>query len=267
MKISWDQCRPPVLQKHWNRVSSLAKEGFETAPSTQYYRRMEIGLFTRHFGPLRGKRLLKLDLWNERHNTQILDWACREGACVFGVDISDVITLKAAEIYRRKGLKAQFLIDDIRQLCFKDCSFDFVYTMGTIEHIPDYCCAVQEIYRVLARGGIALVGVPNKLDPFLRPLLVAVLDLFGAYPYSPEKSFTAGQLRRLLESSGFRVLDRTGIFFMPGLLRIVDVGLFRLQPRLCFLTRPLLALFEWFEARFQFLRERGYLIAYVVQKP
>ena len=85
--------------------------------------------------------------------------------------------------------------------------------------------AVQEIFRVLKPGGRALVGVPNLLDPFLRPLLVAVLDRLGRYDYGMEKAFTHGQLARLLESAGFRVGGRSGILFMPGWLRMADLWL------------------------------------------
>ena len=45
---------------------------------------------------------------------------------------------------------------------------------------------------MLKPGGTAIIGVPNKLDPFLRPLLVHVLNALGFYAYGMEKSFTPG---------------------------------------------------------------------------
>ena len=66
--------------------------------------------------------------------------------------------------------------------------------MGTIEHFVEYAQAVQENFRILAPGGSAIVGVPNKLDPFLRPLIVHAMNGLGLYGYGMEKSFTPGEL-------------------------------------------------------------------------
>ena len=85
---SWDpwkssEVRSDRVQAHWNRVVVEMGDDFYGAPSTQYYRRREIYLFQRYFGDLRGKKLLKLDLWNEVMNTKILTWAAAQGAKVF----------------------------------------------------------------------------------------------------------------------------------------------------------------------------------------
>ncbi|HEX9902319.1 MAG TPA: hypothetical protein VGB72_05610, partial [Acidobacteriota bacterium] len=53
---------------------------FINAPSTRYYLACEKGLFLEFFPALRGKRLLKTDLWDEAKNTQILKWAAERGA-------------------------------------------------------------------------------------------------------------------------------------------------------------------------------------------
>src|ERR1700687_1565325 len=60
------------------------------ASSTQYYRRCEIALVTRHLVNPRGKTVLKLDLWNEAVNTRLLQWMEGQGARVFGIDLSGV---------------------------------------------------------------------------------------------------------------------------------------------------------------------------------
>ncbi len=104
-------------------------------------------------------------------------------------------------------------------------AFDLVYSMGTIEHFPEYRVALEEILRVMKPGGRAVIGVPNLFDPFLRPLLVALLDRFGLYDYGLEKAFSHRGFRRLLESVGFRVLAHSGILFMPGWLRMADLWL------------------------------------------
>ena len=49
---------------------------------------------------------------------------------------------------------------DICDLPFKDNSFDFIICNHVLEHIPDDIKAMQELYRVLAPSGTAIVQVP-----------------------------------------------------------------------------------------------------------
>ena len=96
--------------------------------------------------------------------------------------------------------------------------------MGTVEHFDETQQALEEIFRVLRPGGCAIIGVPNRCDPFLRPLMVAVMYRLGLYGYGFEKSYTRRTFRRMLERCGFEVTAETGILFIPGWLRIIDLA-------------------------------------------
>lgn len=191
----------------------------------------------------------------------------RKGAVAFGFDISASIVRQAGDYFAGKGEPARFAISDIRATSVRDDSFDYLYSMGTVEHSPDFRRGIEECFRVLKPGGTAIIGVPNKLDPFLRPLLVALLNRLGLYAYGYEKSFTAARLEGLLESAGFSVIDRTGILFMPGWLRLLDLFLFVRNPRWSAALEPLLAPFAWLYRRSALARRSGYLLAIVVRKP
>lgn len=252
-------------RRTWDRVAGSMPDFFR-APSTQYYRRCEIALFERAVGELRGKRVLKLDLWNEAINTRILDWVRSQGAEVVGLDLSRVVAFRARKNAVKNGHAPALLRADIRELPFPEGSFDVVYTMGTIEHIDEYKDALREIHRVLRPGGRAIIGVPHKWDLFLRPLMVWVLDAFGKYLYSPEKSFSAGELRRDVEATGLRVVERTGILTLPGFVRMADLFFFTRRIPLYRLTPLFLAPFE-LETRWRFLGRFGYLLTVVADKP
>lgn len=266
MKVPWNQPDSESLRNHWNKVAKDLKD-FSSAPSTLYYRQSEINLMQSLFGQLKGKKLLKLDLWNEFNNTKILFWAAEQGAKVYGLDIADYLVKNASRQFKKAGFSATFTVCDIRNILFPDNSFDFVYSMGTIEHIDDYNLAIREIYRVLKPGGKAIVGVPNKLDPFLRPLLVWFLEWLNAYAYSPEHSFTHRQLKRLHQEAGFKVIAQTGLLFMPGILRMMDIFFYLHIRPLCLLTKILIKPFEFLERKYSWARKNGYLIACYVQKP
>ncbi len=249
----------------WDRIAASVGD-LRGAPSTEYYRRCEIALLQRTLGDLRGKRVLKLDLWNEAFNTRILHWMAEQGAEAYGLDLSNVVAHQARRNTLLAGHPDRLVRADIRELPFAEGSFDAVYTMGTIEHIDEYAQAIEEVRRVLRPGGRAIIGVPHKWNLFLRPALVWLLDLVGQYAYSPEKAFSSPELRTVIERTGLTVRERTGILSIPGLLRLADVycftrgiGLYRLSP---------LALwpFEHLETRYRWPGRFGYLMAMVADK-
>ena len=235
------------------------------AVSTEYYFECERTLYEQFLPKLKDHMLLKTDLWNEAKNTEILRWAAEQGARPYGVDIAFDIVHEATEVFG--GHRPGFVVSDVRSLPFRADTFDLIYSMGTIEHFSEYELAVREIFRVLRPGGSAIIGVPNKLDPFLRPLLVHLLSNAGLYAYGMEKSFTPRALRRLLESAGFRVIAQTGILFMPGWLRMMDLFCYTRFPRLATLTGWLIRPFAWLYRRVPAVRRHGYLIACIVSKP
>ncbi len=235
------------------------------AASTDYYFEGVRRLFERFFPPLAGRSLLKTDLWDEAKGTEILLWAAGRGARPFGVDIAPA-TIRAARA-TLDGHGPGFVQSDVRAIALRDASVDLVYSMGTIEHFAEYATAVAEIHRVLKPGGRAIIGVPNKLDPFLRPLLVQALYSVGAYAYGLEKSFTPRELRRVCESAGFRCEALSGVLFMPGWLRMLDLVLHNRGSRLASVTRASVRPFAALARRFPSLNRHGYLIAWIVEKP
>jgi SAM-dependent methyltransferase len=235
------------------------------AASTAYYFECERMLHEQFFPPLKDRLLLKTDLWDEAKNTEILRWAAEQGARPAGIDIAPDVVREAWDVL--KAHQPDFAVADVRSLPFRSGTFDLIYSMGTIEHFPEHDVAVRELFRALKPGGTAIIGVPNKLDPFLRPLLVCLLQRLGLYAYGMEKSFTPSALRRLLESAGFLVTAHTGILFLPGWLRMLDLLCHTRFPRLASLTGWLVRPFAWLYRRVPPVRRHGYLIACVTHKP
>ncbi|WP_339702358.1 methyltransferase domain-containing protein [uncultured Marixanthomonas sp.] len=53
---------------------------------------------------------------------------------------------------------------DICNLPFEDNEFDFIICNHVLEHIPDDTKAMQELYRILAPGGTAILQIPLEND-------------------------------------------------------------------------------------------------------
>jgi SAM-dependent methyltransferase len=240
------------------------------AVSTQYYSDNERRLFAEHLPPLRGLSVLKTDLWDEAKNTRILAWASRQGAATYGVDISPPIVTQARAAFGAAPNGSHLLrsaVGDVRDLPFADSSFDAIYSMGTIEHFDETERAVREMARVLKPGGRAIVGVPNRYDPFLRPLLATALQAVGQYGYGYEKSYSRRALRKMLEAAGLEVVAETAILFVPGWLRMLDLACHSWCRPLATITGALVWPFVLMDRHVPAVRRHGYLLATVVVKP
>jgi len=239
------------------------------AASTRYYAANEQRLFTAHFGELDGLSILKTDLWDEARNTRILVWAAARGARVFGVDISMPTVTLAHAAFESAGMAHTLLAagGDVRDLPFADNSFDAIYSMGTIEHFAETERAVAEMARVLKPGGLAIVGVPNRYDPFLRPLLATAMQAVGLYGYGYEKSYSRRALRAMLERANLEVVAETAILFIPGWLRMLDLACHAWARPLTVVTAALVQPFVWLDHHVPVVRRHGYLLATVVRKP
>ena len=139
--------------------------------------------------------------------------------------------------------------------------------MGTIEHFDETERAVEEMARVLKPGGRAIVGVPNRHDPFLRPLFATVLQAVGLYGYGYEKSYSRRALRQMLERAGLDVVAETAILFIPGWLRMLDLACHAWCRPFAVVTGALVRPFVFLDRHVPAVRRHGYLLATVVTKP
>jgi SAM-dependent methyltransferase len=255
-----------VYQRFWAGVGERFPD-LGGAASTRYYAANEERLFAEHLAPLDGLRILKTDLWDEAKNTRILAWAAHRGARPFGVDISEPTARQAHAAFTGAPSPLRAAAADVRALPFRDASFDAIYSMGTIEHFEETEQAVREMVRVLKPGGRAIIGVPNRHDPFLRPLMATVMQAVGLYAYGYEKSYSRRALREMLQRAGLAVTAETAILFIPGGLRIVDLVCHSWCRPLSVLTGGMVAPFVWLDQHVRWVRRHGYLLATVAVKP
>ena len=253
-------------RRFWNEQGRRYARSFFGAPTTRLYLEEEQGLLRRHLGTLQGKHLLKLDLWNEAQNTEILLWAAREGATCYGIDIAETTALKARARGCALGVPILIAVADAAALPFSADTFDGVYTMGTLEHVPDPDRAFAEIARVVKPGGVAIVGVPNRRDPFLFSLVSRAMQAIGHYPYGYERWYTNEELRERLRANGLRVDRVDGILFLPWFLRIPDLYLWLHCSSACRLTELLVRPFRRLARRRDLVRRFGYLTVCVARK-
>ncbi|MEE9269659.1 MAG: class I SAM-dependent methyltransferase [Candidatus Krumholzibacteria bacterium] len=102
---------------------------------------------------------------------------------------------------------------DALALPFCDESFDVVFHQGLLEHFRNPADLLDENVRVLKKGGIVLVDVPQRYHYYT--VLKHILIVFGKWFAGWETEFSARELRELLESRGLQVLGTYGHNLCP----------------------------------------------------
>lgn len=162
------------------------------------------------------RRSLAKTLIQERsRGKRILDAGCgfglHTGVCaevakeVVGVDFSQEMLALA----RGNGTGCSNISwqeGDLTKLPLPNDSFDGVFSLSTLYHIPNQETALREMARVLKPGGWALFDLGNRFS--LNRLLVPLQDVKVSY-VSP------GKMREMILKAGFRILECRYFQFLP----------------------------------------------------
>ncbi len=154
---------------------------------------------------------------------KILDLACGYGRFsiplaamgyrVEGIDITPIFIEKAKEEAKKRDLNIEFRVGDMKSLPYEDSSFDSVICMwnafSEIAQEQDQVRVISEIFRVLKRGGLAIVEVRNH-----RSSGLIEANFIDGYEAMPSYNHTRGSVKRLMKLSGvdsFKVfIDKFG---------------------------------------------------------
>lgn len=133
---------------------------------------------------------------------------------LYGSDI-DPVALKSAKI-NLKGKKIIFKKADLmKKLPFKDNFFNKVVMSEVAEHLPNDVKGMKEIYRVLKKGGVLCLTVPNANYPFLWDPVNKVMEtttgnhvkdgFWAGLWFNHIRLYTVSQMQQVLEKAKFKV--------------------------------------------------------------
>jgi SAM-dependent methyltransferase len=158
--------------------------------------------------------------------TFILDLGCgtgegtsriyAEGMTVIAADLSTEMVRTAV----RRFPVLQGCVADAAGLPFQSERFDIVQSLGVLEYIGPYECAVQELRRVLKPGGTLVISVPNRHSLFrrlhrLERFMTAPLRRLRARRQGDvgweigfrHRQWSLAEAVNLLQASGFNMVD------------------------------------------------------------
>jgi SAM-dependent methyltransferase len=178
-----------------------------------------------------------IDLWKAQLGNSrgwILDIGCGTGNSSFpfadrhtvaAFDISKKVIRRDTEEARARGAMANttFFVADGGFLSFKDQSFEFVQTFGSLHHLPNPAQAVQDILRILTPAGIYF-GVENNKTSlrWIFDLLMKVMPLWveeaGAEPLISED-----MLKAWVAQASVELYFQTSVFLPPHLFNLLGM--------------------------------------------
>jgi ubiquinone/menaquinone biosynthesis C-methylase UbiE len=139
----------------------------DAAPGTRrFYELVEAHRFTKewhipmaaNFAGAHGLKMLEVGCGLGTDGAQFAE----AGADYTGVDLTAAAIELARKRFELFGLEGKFQTADAENLPFPDESFDLVYSHGVLHHTPETGKAIQEIHRVLRRGGRAVVMLYHR---------------------------------------------------------------------------------------------------------
>jgi SAM-dependent methyltransferase len=162
-------------------------------------------------------RALKTDLFDEAMGPGLHPMLNSVARCVAALDISWQVTKRA----RESGGALLCAAADVRQLPFKAESFDLVVCNSTLDHFEDFQdveTSLRELHRVLKPRAQLILTLDNLANPLIairNALPFAMLKRSGLVPYFVGASCGPTRLKRVLASTGFKLLEIDGILHVP----------------------------------------------------
>lgn len=99
---------------------------------------------------------------------RILLYLAEKGVSCYGIDPSENMLNILRKKAKQKKIKMIVKKADIEKIPFKNNTFDGVYTVHVLMHMPDYKKAFKEMYRVLKPNGKLIMDFPNLNSPWTK---------------------------------------------------------------------------------------------------
>ena len=197
------------LQRHM--LDGIPQNG-PTDP-IEYYKRPLIGrLFLERIN--RGLRLLPEGRWK-----RVLEVGYGAGAVqlalasasdeLHGIDL-DADPEPVRRLLATRGAHPTLAQGSVYALPYADASFDLVVSFSTFEHLHEYPKALAEVHRVLAAGGLFLLGMPS-----VNKLMEAGFHAIGFGDINDVHVTTPAQVERAWPNAGFERVDAAFLDFPP----------------------------------------------------
>jgi len=112
---------------------------------------------------------------------------------IIGLDISETMTEIAKRNMQEARVEVEFQLGNAANMPFRDNTFDFVVSSGSLHHWKEPVKVINEVYRVLKTNGKALIG--DLLDSFI---------MRWGLRHSIKEAYTKDEIMELLSKTEFK---------------------------------------------------------------
>lgn len=141
-------------------------------------------------------------------NDRVFDIGCANGSYLTdihkktnakcsGIDISPVA------IGLNKDKNIRIWVADMEKTGAKSGYYNKIFSLGTMEHNPNSHNVFVELWRIMKKGGLAYITIPNKISLF--HITKNIKMRIGLWDLGYEKSFTYWGLKEELEPLGLKI--------------------------------------------------------------
>jgi len=162
-----------------------------------------------NFNPALFKVLLKY--LKPSKGEEILDLGCSRGFYVRQMEnyTDKVIGIDMSQSSLKEAVTQKVRYGDATNLNFKASSFDKIYSLHTIEHVPNLKQFLSEIARVLRLGGIAIIVYPWEPIRGIQAIGAALRlykNPFKARKIHPHR-LTPEKIKKLIEGTSLSHIE------------------------------------------------------------
>jgi SAM-dependent methyltransferase len=166
--------------------------------------------------------VLKTDLFDEAMGSGLYPLLSARGRRVAAIDVAP--TVLAAATARYPALLA--VEADVRRMPFAGDTFDVVVSNSTLDHFETHdeiLASLRDFHRILRPGGRLLLTMDNLANPAValrNALPYRLLHRLKLVAYPIGATGGPGRLRRMLNESGFEVLETVALLHCPRALSV-----------------------------------------------
>ena len=161
---------------------------------------------------LRGKSVLEVGAGTGRDSFPLIEYGAKVVQLDYSVNSLQILKSLSEELH----VQSNIVGGDTFQLPFRDETFDIVFHQGLLEHFhhPQPEALLKENIRVLKRGGLLLVDVPQRYHPYTvaKHIMMALNKWFAGW----ERSFSVRELKNQMRALGLTPVYAYGEWMYPS---------------------------------------------------